>query len=65
MRYYDAVEDSNCRGFIDLAEVESVQPVKGFPGTSKKSEDNSIFEVFIFHPVWAKCNTIVHCLPEA
>ncbi|XP_041365406.1 myotubularin-related protein 13-like [Gigantopelta aegis] len=45
MRYYDAVEDSNCRGFIDLAEVESVQPVKGFPGTSKKSEDNSIFEI--------------------
>ncbi|XP_048241880.1 myotubularin-related protein 13-like isoform X3 [Haliotis rufescens] len=45
LRYYDAIQDGNCKGFIDLAEVESVQPVKNHPGASKKSEENSIFEI--------------------
>ncbi|KAL8615600.1 hypothetical protein ACOMHN_026590 [Nucella lapillus] len=45
MRYYDAMEDSNFRGFIDLAEVESVQPVKVMPGAPKKADENSFIEV--------------------
>lgn len=45
MRYYDAMEDSNCKGFIDLAEVESVQPVKSMPGAPKKADENSFIEV--------------------
>ncbi|XP_076471850.1 myotubularin-related protein 13-like isoform X2 [Babylonia areolata] len=45
LRYYDAMEDSNYRGFIDLAEVESVQPVKIMPGAPKKADENSFIEV--------------------
>ncbi|KAK7481835.1 hypothetical protein BaRGS_00026861, partial [Batillaria attramentaria] len=45
MRYYDAMEDSHCKGYIDLAEVESVQPVKTMPGAPKKAEENSFIEV--------------------
>nr|KAG5695682.1 hypothetical protein BaRGS_022359 [Batillaria attramentaria] len=44
MRYYDAMEDSHCKGYIDLAEVESVQPVKTMPGAPKKAEENSFIE---------------------
>ncbi|XP_070199867.1 myotubularin-related protein 13-like isoform X2 [Littorina saxatilis] len=45
LRYYDAMEDSHCKGFIDLAEVESVQPVKSMPGAPKKADENSFIEV--------------------
>lgn len=45
MRYYDAMEDSTCKGFIDLAEVESVQLIKNMPGAPKKADENSFIEV--------------------
>ena len=45
LRYYDAMEDSHCKGFIDLAEVVSVQPVKNMPGAPKKADENSFIEV--------------------
>lgn len=45
LRYYDAMEDSNCKGFIDLAEVVSVQPIKNVQGAPKKSDENAFFEV--------------------
>ncbi|XP_050410421.1 myotubularin-related protein 13 isoform X2 [Patella vulgata] len=45
LRYYDAMEDSSCKGFIDLAEVESVIPQKNLPGAPKKAEENSFFEI--------------------
>lgn len=45
LRYYDAMEDSNCKGFIDLAEVVSVQPIKNVQGAPKKSDENAFFEL--------------------
>ena len=45
MRYYDAIEDSHCKGYIELKEVESVQAVKIIPGAPKKAEENSFIEV--------------------
>ncbi|KAH9519121.1 ARS-binding factor 1, partial [Bulinus truncatus] len=46
MRYYDSREDPSCKGFIDLAEVESVTLMKNIPGAPKKNEDNSFIEFF-------------------
>ncbi|XP_055899918.1 myotubularin-related protein 13-like isoform X1 [Biomphalaria glabrata] len=45
MRYYDSRDDPNCKGFIDLAEVESVTLIKNVPGAPKKNEDNSFIEI--------------------
>ncbi|XP_017780101.1 PREDICTED: myotubularin-related protein 13 isoform X2 [Nicrophorus vespilloides] len=45
LRYYDAMEDSHCKGFIDLAEVMSVQPAAPAPGPPKKTDDKSFFDL--------------------
>lgn len=45
LRYYDAVEDSHCKGFIDLAEVMSVTQVPPIPGPPKKTDDKSFFDL--------------------
>lgn len=45
LRYYDAVEDSHCKGFIDLAEVMSVSQVPPIPGPPKKTDDKSFFDL--------------------
>lgn len=45
LRYYDAVEDSHCKGFIDLAEVMSVTQAPPAPGPPKKTDDKSFFDL--------------------
>ncbi|XP_046393982.1 myotubularin-related protein 13 isoform X2 [Ischnura elegans] len=45
LRYYDAMEDSHCKGFIELAEVMSVTPAPPTPGPPKKTDDKSFFDL--------------------
>ncbi|KAI4495975.1 hypothetical protein M0802_008190 [Mischocyttarus mexicanus] len=45
LRYYDAMEDSHCKGYIDLAEVVSVTPAAPMPGPPKKTDDKSFFDL--------------------
>lgn len=45
LRYYDAMEDSHCKGYIDLAEVMSVTPAAAAPGPPKKTDDKSFFDL--------------------
>ncbi|XP_072945453.1 myotubularin-related protein 5 [Epargyreus clarus] len=45
LRYYDAMEDSHCKGFIDLAEVLTVSPAAAAPGPPKKCDDRSFFDL--------------------
>ena len=46
MRYYDSMEDPNCKGYIDLFDVQAVHPIKNVQGPLKsKSEENTAFEV--------------------
>ncbi|XP_011302109.1 myotubularin-related protein 13 isoform X1 [Fopius arisanus] len=45
LRYYDAMEDSHCKGYIDLAEVVSVTPASPTPGPPKKTDDKSFFDL--------------------
>jgi len=45
LRYYDSQEDSHCKGYIDLAEVQSVTPLKNVQGAPKKADDNAFFEL--------------------
>lgn len=46
MRYYDTRDDPNCKGFVDLADVVSVNQVKVvMGGAPKRPDDNVAFEV--------------------
>ncbi|KAL4713473.1 hypothetical protein ACJJTC_010458 [Scirpophaga incertulas] len=45
LRYYDAMEDSHCKGFIDLAEVLTVSPATAAPPLPKKCDDRSFFDL--------------------
>ncbi|XP_063366125.1 myotubularin-related protein 13 [Cydia amplana] len=45
LRYYDAMEDSHCKGFIDLAEVITVMQAPPAPGPPKKCDDRSFFDL--------------------
>jgi len=45
LRYYDSPDDSNCKGFIDLADVECVQALNNIQGIPKKAGENAFFEV--------------------
>ncbi|XP_023930025.1 myotubularin-related protein 13 isoform X2 [Lingula anatina] len=45
LRWYDAMEDSHCKGYLDLSEVTSVGTSKNFQGAPKRAEDNSFFEM--------------------
>ena len=46
MRYYDSMEDPNCKGYIDLFDVQAVHPIKNVQGPLKsKSEENAAFEL--------------------
>jgi myotubularin-related protein 5/13 len=45
LRYYDAMEDSHYKGYIDLAEVMSVSSATPAPGPPKKTDDKSFFDL--------------------
>ncbi|XP_052797634.1 myotubularin-related protein 13-like isoform X4 [Mya arenaria] len=47
LRWYDSMEDSTAKGFIDLSEVESVRPVgsKHVQGAPKKADESGFFEM--------------------
>ncbi|KAL3178044.1 hypothetical protein MRX96_038584 [Rhipicephalus microplus] len=45
LRYYDAVEDSHCKGLIDLSEVISVTPSLLIQGAPKRADEKSFFDV--------------------
>lgn len=45
MRYYDALEDSHCKGFIDLAEVVSVALTSWTQGAPKRADEKGFFDV--------------------
>ncbi|KAK3103033.1 hypothetical protein FSP39_015926, partial [Pinctada imbricata] len=45
LRYYDNEEDPSCKGYIDLFDVISVQPIKNVQGAPKRSDENAFFEL--------------------
>ncbi|XP_041970120.1 myotubularin-related protein 13 isoform X2 [Aricia agestis] len=45
LRYYDAMEDSHCKGFIELSEVITVTQAPPAPGPPKKCDDRSFFDL--------------------
>lgn len=45
LRYYDAVEDSNCKSFIDLADVQSVVSAPPAPIGTRKVDERGFFDL--------------------
>ncbi|XP_021368098.1 myotubularin-related protein 13-like [Mizuhopecten yessoensis] len=45
LRYYDAMEDSSCKGYIELLDILSIQPIKNVQGAPKRSDENAFFEM--------------------
>ncbi|XP_048780689.1 myotubularin-related protein 13-like isoform X4 [Ostrea edulis] len=45
LRYYDSEEDTNCKGYIELFDVQSVQIIRNVQGAPKKADENAFFEL--------------------
>ncbi|OXA58822.1 Myotubularin-related protein 13 [Folsomia candida] len=55
LRYYDAMEDSHSKGFIELSEVVNVTSGTPAPGAPKKSEDKCFFDIRTTRRIYNFC----------
>ncbi|XP_064117811.1 myotubularin-related protein 13-like [Macrobrachium nipponense] len=45
LRYYDCMEDSHCKGIIELSDVNTVVASMPTPGAPKKVDEKAFFDL--------------------